>query len=124
MSSFLTKKISRIDCDVRYLTAIICFCIQRSLKEIAELYGSESSLHAVQEYRSSSGLESITAKCFKAAKISAIFIDDGLVLDKMQEIEWHKAFVPIVGRILRIEHLAEKILDEVRNYLISAPEPL
>lgn len=87
---------------------------QRSLKEIAELYGSNSSLDAVQEYRSSSGVEVVTAKCLKAAQISAVFIDDGLELDKKHEIEWHKRFVPFVGRILRIERVAEKILDEVR----------
>ncbi|KAG4162687.1 hypothetical protein ERO13_D01G129800v2 [Gossypium hirsutum] len=72
----------------------------RSLRDIAELYGTESSLDAV-EY----------SKCFKAAGISAILIDDGLKLDKKHDIRWHKNFVPFVGRILRIELLAEEILD-------------
>ncbi|XP_022888646.1 protein fluG isoform X2 [Olea europaea var. sylvestris] len=85
---------------------------KRSLKEIAELYGSELSLPAVQEYRTRCGVESITAKCLKAARISAVLIDDGLELHKKHDIEWHKNFIPVVGRILRIEHLAEKILDE------------
>ncbi|XP_073150907.1 protein fluG [Henckelia pumila] len=85
---------------------------KRSLKEIAELYGLELSLSAVQEYRANSGVESITAKCLKAAGISTILIDDGLELDKKHDIEWHKAFVPYVGRILRIERVAEQILDE------------
>ncbi|KAK4432486.1 protein fluG [Sesamum alatum] len=85
---------------------------KRSLKEIAELYGSKSSLDAVQEYQSSSGLETVTAKCLEAARISAVLIDDGLELDKKHEIEWHKGFVGFVGRILRIERVAEKILDE------------
>ncbi|KAL1120328.1 hypothetical protein V6Z11_D01G159100 [Gossypium hirsutum] len=73
---------------------------KRSLRDIAELYGTESSLDAV-EY----------SKCFKAAGISAILIDDGLKLDKKHDIRWHKNFVPFVGRILRIELLAEEILD-------------
>ncbi|KAK4392144.1 protein fluG [Sesamum angolense] len=89
---------------------------KRSLKEIAELYGSKSSLDAVQEYRSRSGLESVTEKCLEAARISAVLIDDGLELDKKHEIEWHKRFVPFVGRILRIERVAEKILDEMITY--------
>ncbi|KAL0333405.1 UNVERIFIED_CONTAM: protein fluG [Sesamum angustifolium] len=89
---------------------------KRSLKEIAELYGSKSSLDAVQEYRFRSGLESVTAKCLEAARISAVLIDDGLELDKKHEIEWHKRFVPFVGRILRIERVAEKILDEMITY--------
>lgn len=85
---------------------------KRSLRDIAELYGSESSLQEVQEYRSSSGIEKISNMCFKAAGISTLLIDDGFVLEKMLSIEQHRDIVPFVGRILRIEHLAEEILDE------------
>ncbi|XP_022767256.1 LOW QUALITY PROTEIN: protein fluG-like [Durio zibethinus] len=84
---------------------------KRNLREIAELYGTESYLDAVEQYRRSSGLQAISSKCFKAAGISAVLIDDGLKLDKKRDIHWHKSFVPFVGRILRIESLAEKILD-------------
>lgn len=91
-----------------------CFTFQRGLRDIAELYGSEVSLRGIQEYRKCSGLQSISSLCFKAAKIAAILIDDGIEFDKMHEIEWHRSFAPVVGRILRIERLAEKILDEVR----------
>ncbi|XVE76107.1 hypothetical protein DITRI_Ditri12bG0146700 [Diplodiscus trichospermus] len=85
---------------------------KRNLREIAELHGTESSLDAVEQYRRSSGLQAISSKCFKAAGISAILIDDGLKLDKKHDIPWHKNFVPFVGRILRIERLAEEILDQ------------
>lgn len=88
--------------------------MQRSLRDIVELYDCQPSLHGVEDYRKSSGLDSICTTCFKAARISAILIDDGLELDKKHNLEWHKNFVPIVGRILRIERLAENILDEVR----------
>ncbi|GFQ00887.1 protein flug [Phtheirospermum japonicum] len=99
---------------------------KRSLREIAELYGSDDlSLDAVQEYRSRSGVESVTDKCLKAANISAIFIDDGLELDKKLEIEWHKKFVSFVGRIVRIERVAEKILDEVHLFdILIYPLPV
>lgn len=83
------------------------------MKDIAKLYACESSLDAVEEYRKSSGLDSIAALCFKAANISALLIDDGLKLDKKHDLQWHKKFVPRVGRILRIESLAEEILDQV-----------
>lgn len=63
------------------------------------------------------GLESISSSCFRAAGISAVLIDDGLELDKQLELEWHKSLVSMVGRILRIERLAEKILDEVRSFI-------
>jgi hypothetical protein len=88
--------------------------VQRNLRDLAELYGCESSLQGVEEYRRVSGLELTCSTCFKAARISAILIDDGLELDKKHDIEWHKGFTPLVGRILRIEKVAEKILDEVR----------
>ncbi|XP_052730962.1 protein fluG isoform X2 [Vigna angularis] len=85
---------------------------KRNLRDIAELYRCEISLQGVEEYRRVSGLQSISSSCFKAARIAAILIDDGLQLDKKHDVEWHKSFIPFVGRILRIERLAEEILDE------------
>ncbi|KAK6942729.1 Amidohydrolase-related, partial [Dillenia turbinata] len=52
------------------------------------------------------------SKCFQSARISALLLDDGIVLDKNHDIEWHQSFLPTVGRVLRIECLAEEILDE------------
>lgn len=89
---------------------------KRSLRDIAELYGSELSIEGIQEYRNSKGIETISKTCFTAAGISSVLIDDGFELEKMLHIEQHKNIVPFVGRILRIEHLAEQILDEgIRN---------
>uniref|UniRef100_A0A165WSI5 GS catalytic domain-containing protein n=1 Tax=Daucus carota subsp. sativus TaxID=79200 RepID=A0A165WSI5_DAUCS len=86
--------------------------LKRCLRDVSELYGSESSLHAVQQYRNSSGLDRISAMCFQAARISTLLIDDGIESDKKLDIEWHNKFVPKTGRILRIERLAEQILDD------------
>ncbi|XP_013468103.2 protein fluG isoform X1 [Medicago truncatula] len=85
---------------------------KRNLRDLAELYGCELSLQGVEEHRKVSGLELSCSTCFKAARISAILMDDGFELDKMHDIEWHKSFVPLVGRILRIEKVAEEILDQ------------
>ncbi|WMV52396.1 hypothetical protein MTR67_045781 [Solanum verrucosum] len=85
---------------------------KRSLKEVAELYGSKLSVDAVQESRQHLGLESSANTCFKAARISALLIDDGLDLDKKLDIKWHEHFAPKVGRILRIEDVAKKILEK------------
>lgn len=85
---------------------------KRGVREIAELYGCKSSLHSIEDYRRHSGIESISSTCFGAARMSGLLIDDGLDFDKKYDIEWHKDYVPFVGRILRIEHLAGKILDE------------
>ncbi|GAB2272270.1 hypothetical protein Dimus_007090 [Dionaea muscipula] len=85
---------------------------KRGLKELAELYGCGWSLNEIEEHRKLSGLESICSTCFGAARISALLIDDGIEFDKNHDIQWHKSYAPFVGRILRIERLAEKILDE------------
>ncbi|KAA8518678.1 hypothetical protein F0562_016152 [Nyssa sinensis] len=90
--------------------------LKRSLRDIAELYGSESSLHGIEEYRRCSGLQSIGSKCFRAARISAMLIDEEIGFDQKHDSEWHRSFTPVVGRILTIECLAEKILnEEMRN---------
>ncbi|KAG6519525.1 hypothetical protein ZIOFF_023019 [Zingiber officinale] len=85
---------------------------KRSLRDLAALYGCEASMSSLEHHRESLGLLSISAKCFGAANLSAIFLDDGIQFDKMNDWEWHKSFVPAVGRILRIEHLAETILND------------
>ncbi|THU69241.1 hypothetical protein C4D60_Mb08t12330 [Musa balbisiana] len=87
---------------------------KRSLRDISALYNCRTSLDELESHRKSSGLLSITAKCFEAANVSAVLIDDGILFDKMCDLEWHKSFAPAVGRILRIEHLAETILNDVR----------
>ncbi|ONK60161.1 uncharacterized protein A4U43_C08F15030 [Asparagus officinalis] len=87
--------------------------LQRSLRDIVELYGCERSLDGVEKHRKVSGLDLIGSKCFEAANLSAVFIDDGIMFDKILEWDWHKSVVPAIGRILRIEHLAETILNVI-----------
>jgi hypothetical protein len=85
---------------------------KRSLRDIAALYNCEASLEKVEEFRTAEGLKSISSKCFQAANISAILIDDGITFDKMLDLESHKAFAPVIGRVLRIERLAETIIND------------
>ncbi|CAN6323834.1 unnamed protein product [Urochloa humidicola] len=85
---------------------------KRSLRDIAALYNCEASLGKVEEFRRAEGLKSISSKCFQAANISAILIDDGITFDKMLDLESHKAFVPVLGRVLRIEWLIETIIND------------
>jgi hypothetical protein len=82
------------------------------------LYNCEASLEKVEEFRRAQGLKSISSKCFQAANMSAILIDDGIVFDKMLDIESHKEFAPTVGRVLRIEWLAETIINDVSLFLL------
>ncbi|XP_019241232.1 PREDICTED: protein fluG-like [Nicotiana attenuata] len=116
---------TRRSCSLEFLTPVP-ECLgrfldsgARGLRELTELYGPSLSLslglHTVLETRRSLGLEQSAITCFRAARVSTILIDDGIELDKMVDIEWHKKVVPIVGRILRVEHLAEKILDKAAD---------
>ena len=93
--------------------------MQRSLRDIAALYNCEASLEKVEEFRTAEGLTLIGSKCFQAANISAILIDDGITFDKMLDLDSHKAFSPVIGRVLRIERLAETIINEVSVFLLS-----
>ncbi|KAG1354864.1 protein fluG [Cocos nucifera] len=96
---------------------------KRSLRDIAGLYNCEASLNGVENHRKFAGLHSISSKCFEAANISAVFIDDGIQFDKMHDWQWHKSFAPAVGRILRIEHLAETILNDLSKISCFQPPP-
>lgn len=108
----------RIDFQ-QLMTSLQYHWMQRSLRDIAALYGCEASLEKVEEFRKAQGLSSIGSKCFQAANVSAILVDDGLALDKMLELEAHKEFVPTVSRVLRIEWLAETIINDVSLPLSS-----
>lgn len=85
---------------------------KRSIRDIAKLYNCDSTLEGIEVCRNSLGLESICLKCFSAANISTVLIDDGVHFDKMYPVVWHKKYVPAVGRILRIETVAEAILNQ------------
>ncbi|KAM0938868.1 putative glutamine synthetase [Dioscorea sansibarensis] len=87
--------------------------VHRSLRDLTDFYKCGPTLSALESYRQSCGLPSIAQKCFEAANISVVLIDDGIKFDKMHNWEWHNGFVPAVGRILRIEHEAETILNDV-----------
>ncbi|KAI0494063.1 hypothetical protein KFK09_024194 [Dendrobium nobile] len=89
---------------------------KRNVRDIAKLFNCEASFDAVDRHRKSTGIISVASRCFDAANISTIFIDDGIKFDKMHDLEWHRRFGPVVGRILRIEHLAETILNDERYH--------
>ncbi|XP_024524915.1 protein fluG isoform X2 [Selaginella moellendorffii] len=87
-------------------------CFKRSLRDLSQLYGTDASLESIEAHRQAAGLEALTRECFHAAGISVLLLDDGLAMDKMKALDWHKGFVPVVHRVLRIEIVAEAILKE------------
>lgn len=84
------------------------------MDDIAGLYGTAPTLESIEEYRKAVGLNVVSTKCFDAANICTVLLDDGLSLDKMKDLSWHKKYIYGVHRVLRIETLAEDLLNQVR----------
>ncbi|KAJ7533139.1 hypothetical protein O6H91_13G034800 [Diphasiastrum complanatum] len=87
-------------------------CFKRSLRDISILYGTRPLLESIEAHRQKAGLEAISTECFISANISTLLLDDGLRVNKMHNLEWHRKYVPSVHKVLRIEALAEDILNE------------
>ena len=54
--------------------------------------------------------EKLASRCFDASRLSAVFLDDGFLPDKVLPWSSHERFVA-VKRILRLEHLAETLIE-------------
>eukprot|EP00271_Cylindrocystis_brebissonii_P002922 TRINITY_DN13675_c0_g1_i1.p1 TRINITY_DN13675_c0_g1~~TRINITY_DN13675_c0_g1_i1.p1 ORF type:complete len:850 (+),score=166.67 TRINITY_DN13675_c0_g1_i1:407-2956(+) len=83
---------------------------KRNVRDIATLFGVEPSVASIEKYRREKGVPHVTEMCLKAGNIAALLIDDGLLLDKMHPLEWHRGFCPVVKRVLRLETVAQQIL--------------
>jgi predicted TIM-barrel fold metal-dependent hydrolase len=88
---------------------------RRSLRDIAELFGCEAIEEVIVNRRNALGFERTAALCFKAARLEAAFLDDGFLAEKCLPWDEHERFVP-VRRILRIEHLAEKLISSCADF--------
>ncbi len=88
---------------------------RRSLREIAQLLESEPEEEAILERRTQLDIDKFTQLCISAAKLEAIFLDDGFLPDEILPLEWHEQFVP-VQRILRLEYLAENLMSDVEDF--------
>jgi uncharacterized protein len=83
---------------------------RRSLRDMAALLSCESSEEAIVNRRRELGLDALTARCMQASNLAAVYLDDGFLPDTILPLQWHRQFVP-VRRILRLEHLAETLLE-------------
>ncbi len=79
---------------------------RRSLRDLAGLLECEPEESAVLAARTRLGHVELTRRCFTAAGVREVLLDDGLTPDAVHPLEWHRQFVP-VRRILRLEWLAE-----------------
>jgi predicted TIM-barrel fold metal-dependent hydrolase len=91
----------------RYAPDLLAY--RRSLRDLAELFGVVPSEEALLGVRDALGLEALTRRCFEAANMEMLFLDDGLLPGKLQPLAWHEQFVP-VRRVLRLEVLAQEVI--------------
>ena len=82
---------------------------RRSLRDIAELIDCAPCEEAILSRRGELGPEKLAARCFQASNFSAIFLDDGFLVEKILPWTWHLQFSSI-RRILRLERLAEDLI--------------
>jgi predicted TIM-barrel fold metal-dependent hydrolase len=84
-------------------------CYRRSLRDLAGLLECAPDEQAVLARRAELGLEALSARCFEAAGLDALLLDDGFLPERTQPIGWHSRFVASY-RILRLETLAEQAI--------------
>ena len=87
----------------------------RSLRDIAELLGCDPSQEAIMERRRDIGFEQLASLCFKAANLTAAYLDDGFLPDRILSWDRHQQFVR-VRRILRLEYLAETLIGPSKSF--------
>ncbi|MCG5057198.1 MAG: amidohydrolase family protein [Limnoraphis sp. WC205] len=88
---------------------------RRSIRDIAQLLDCEPTEAAILTCRQNFGLEKLTQHCLQAANLEAIFLDDGFLPEQVLPWTWHQQFIP-AQRILRLEDLAEKLLNQTSKF--------
>eukprot|EP00667_Euglena_gracilis_P004000 EG_transcript_4015 len=86
--------------------------VRRALKDAAELLGCEATEAAVEARRQELGPEAVAERCFGAANIAALLLDDGFRIPNMLPTPQHERYVGSVRRVLRIEAVAEELLGQ------------
>lgn len=103
------------DASIWYNHARHTLFYQRSLRDIAQLLNCEPLEETILKSRSDLGLESLTNRCFQAANLEKILLDDGLMPHEVFPLEWHRQFCPVY-RLLRLEYLAENLLSHSHQF--------
>lgn len=92
-----------------------CLFYRRGIKQLAVLYGCDPEPAAVKAAREKLDLAQRTRLCLKESRLKSLFLDDGMMADKLKPISWHQQFVP-THRLLRIEQLAQELLAQTDDF--------
>ncbi len=90
-------------------------CYRRSLRDMADLLDCAPSESAVLARRAELGWDELTARCFQAAHLDGVILDDGFLPDTILAAPWHHQFVPTT-RLLRLEYLAETLISQSNRF--------
>ncbi len=88
---------------------------RRSLRDIANLLNCDATEESIIKTRQGLGIENLTKKCFTQANLESIFLDDGFLPDYIFSWQWHQQFTQVY-RLIRLEYLAEKLLNSIDNF--------
>ncbi len=97
----------------RYAPDLLAY--RRSLRDLGELFDVEPTEEALLGVRARLGHEELTRRCFAAAHMEALFLDDGFMPGRILPTAWHAAFVP-VRRVLRLEVVAEAAIARCASF--------
>lgn len=89
--------------------------LRRSVREVAELLGCEPTLESVEAARAAMPFEELARRCFRAASLDAVLLDDGFMPDHILPVAWHRRFVPAY-RLLRVEQVAEALIAATEGW--------
>jgi predicted TIM-barrel fold metal-dependent hydrolase len=100
---------------IRNYHARYTLCYRRSLRDLGRLLDCEPTEIEIASERTQLGLEALTQKCFRAANLSGIILDDGCLPETTLPWHWHQQFVPVY-RLLRLEWLAEQLFPKTDSF--------
>ncbi|CAG8533873.1 4964_t:CDS:10, partial [Scutellospora calospora] len=92
---------------------------KRGIRQLAELYGCPSTLDNIKEVQDLMSYNKICETCFKPTGIQSLLLDDGLdPLGGLMDVQSHVGLVDDARRIVRIESIAEKILNDLATSVV------
>lgn len=89
---------------------------QRGVRQLAQLFKCPETLQDVKAARYEwvrRDYPGFIKRCLEGTH--AILMDDGLAPGIVHPIKWHKPFVPVVSRIVRIEAVASELLEQLAH---------
>jgi predicted TIM-barrel fold metal-dependent hydrolase len=103
------------DTDIVQHHARQSLCYRRSIRDMAALLDCEPVESSVLDCRAQLDWNALTERCFQAANLEGLILDDGFLPDTVLPVGWHQQFVP-TARLVRLEYLAEQLIAQSSRF--------